>query len=157
MRRTYSFHTEPAGPCYKGLIAESLVHAQTLLLVKRPQMKLDPSAADLLAKLKPFIIEETDASAWPGTVLINNAATIYTVHFRPTVAEIMTEAAIALYAWIHPELPEDPCLLRADGTPWLVTIAHENDAYMELNDDELAELASKVPGLDLAPDVKNQR
>jgi hypothetical protein len=33
---------------------------------------------------------------------------------------------------VHPDLPEDLSFVRADGTPLLVTIAHEQDGYLEL-------------------------
>src|SRR5207237_8929750 len=51
---------------------------------------------------------------------------------------VLTSACAGLYDWVEPRLPEDPCLLRADGILWLVTIAHERDAYMRLSETERA-------------------
>jgi hypothetical protein len=38
-------------------------------------------------------------------------------------------------------------MLRTDGTPWLVTIAHERDAYLELSVVERQELLNELPEL----------
>jgi hypothetical protein len=56
-----------------------------------------------------------------------------------------------LFDWQCPRLPEDLCFLRPDGFPWLASIAHEQDAYLVLNDEELTKLTSRVPTLQLEP------
>ena len=51
-------------------------------------------------------------------------------------------------AWRQPDLPEDLCLLRADGSPWLATIAHEADGFLLLSEAEREDLNTRVPALD---------
>ena len=71
---------------------------------------------------------------------------------RPETAKILGEAVEGLFDWIEPELPEDLCILRPDGSPWLVTISHEQDAYFQLSDKEKGELTELVPDLRLVID-----
>jgi hypothetical protein len=52
-----------------------------------------------------------------------------------------------LWGWQYPSRPEDLCLLREDGVPVLTTIAHEKDAYFEMNESEFEELRTNVPGM----------
>jgi len=144
--------SEPVGETYHKLISISLAHADTLLLATMHSQPLGPSAIDLLETLRPFTIRKTEEKQWPGTTLHNHTATVYRVRFSPEVADIMLEAADRLFNWLQPGLPEDPCLLRADGTPWLATISHERDAFIELTVDESEALRASVPRLSLAPE-----
>jgi hypothetical protein len=43
---------------------------------------------------------------------------------------VISVLAECLYAWMQPALPEDLCLVREDGDPWLVSIAHEREGYL---------------------------
>jgi hypothetical protein len=68
------------------------------------------------------------------------------------MVEQLALAADGLFDWVEPRLPEDPCLLREDGTAWLTTIAHERDAYFTLTPEERDQLLREVPDLGpLAP------
>lgn len=46
-----------------------------------------------------------------------------------------------------PRLPEDLFLMRPDGRAWLTTIAHENDAFLDLAPEEMRELERDAPDL----------
>jgi hypothetical protein len=151
MAQTNSILNEPVGETYQQLINAALGRADTLLLVTRHSQPLNTSAIGILDELRPFTISVSQESEWPGTRLYDHTATVYKMRFCPEVVEIMKRAANCLFDWVRPGLPEDPCLLRSDGTPWLVTISHERDAYMCLTTDERAELLSLVPGLALSP------
>lgn len=59
-----------------------------------------------------------------------------------------------LYSWRQPERPEDLCLLRRDGSPWMGSIAHERDSFLELEEAEMVDLRAGVPGLELASDAE---
>jgi hypothetical protein len=60
---------------------------------------------------------------------------------------LLADAADGLFDWVQPALPEDLCLLRLDGTPWLVNIAHEEEAWLMLPDEEYQQLVGKLPQL----------
>jgi hypothetical protein len=66
--------------------------------------------------------------------------------FEPSLVEIMEEVAGSLFGWIVP-LPEDPHLVRDDDSVWLGSIAHERDAWLELENGELDRLQDEFPAL----------
>ena len=59
--------------------------------------------------------------------------------------ETIARSAKGFYEWRQPALPEDLCLLRDTREPSLVTIAHEEDGYLDLTDSEFAILQSALP------------
>ena len=79
----------------------------------------------------------------------NFLATIYTYRLDPVLLAEFQTAAPRLYQWVQPGLPEDPCFLRSDASPMLVTIAHERDAYLVVSQEEVDNLLVAVPSLKL--------
>ncbi len=67
--------------------------------------------------------------------------------YGPECAELLKQATDRLYGWLQPALPEDLCLLRADGSEWLVTIAHEHTSYLCLSSGEHTRLVNAIPQL----------
>jgi hypothetical protein len=53
--------------------------------------------------------------------------------YAPEVARVLAESVDGLYDWVAP-LPEDLCLL-SDGQPWLTSIAHERDGFVDNDSD----------------------
>ena len=103
---------------------------------------------DAQRRLSEFLFAEKEACSWPGTQLHGSRRAIVSHYeLNPDSAKILAEIADGLYQWQQPQLPEDLCILRQDGTPWLVSIAHESDAYLELTRDEKAQLADDLPAL----------
>jgi len=78
---------------------------------------------------------------------MGNTAMIYTLLPNATAWSVIAASAQGLYDWQHPRLPEDLCFLRRDGSPWLGTVAHERDAFLDVDDSELVELLAAVPQL----------
>jgi hypothetical protein len=70
---------------------------------------------------------------------------VATYQLTSEVVAALTTAATGLYDWQQPELPEDLCLLRDEDDPWLVSIAHEGDAFVSVDEVELEELRRRVP------------
>jgi hypothetical protein len=147
MQQEISFSAEPVGNAYVQLIRHALGRCSTLLMVEREGIGLSEAAQDFLSRLQPFETRRQRGSRWPGTQLLDDEAVILEYRFCAEVMELVQQAAVGLFEWEQPALPEDPCLLRPSGEPWLVTIAHERDAYLRLTADELEELVSKVPEL----------
>jgi hypothetical protein len=138
---------EPTGDTYAALLEVASRWCATALVVVRDRVELSASAAALVTTLEPFLVERRTANSWPGTVLLDGAATVLKYRLDPAVVSALAGATSRLFGWQQPALPEDLCLLREDGDPWLVTIAHEGDAYVVLEPAELEALRSELPDL----------
>jgi hypothetical protein len=106
----------------------------------------------VLEEPEPFLLSRTDESEWPGTRLFDETASVSKFLLRAETVKVLGMVAEGLFEWVQPNLPEDLCILRDDDSQWLVTIAHERDAYLELCDNERGMLLGEVPTLPLASD-----
>jgi hypothetical protein len=148
--RNYSIKTEPRDHVYRSLFSLALKWCDTFILVMANERLLHASGRDTLHRLQPFLIARTQESEWPGTKLVGPTATVSRFKLCDETVAILGSVCSGLYDWVEPQLPEDPCMFRADGTPWLVTIAHERDAYMPLSEAERRVVRDHLPGLALA-------
>lgn len=133
------------------MLQQSLSSCGSFILVVRHSIDVNDSAQAALNRLEPFLIQREERSEWPGTQLFDDTAEVSTFKLSPATATVLAETAESLFSWTQPELPEDLCLFREDGEPWLITITHEKDAYMVLSPDERAALIESIPSLRLAP------
>lgn len=136
---------EPTDETYRSLIRLATRWCSTALLVVRERLGLSEPGAAVTRQLEPFLLERSDSSVWPGTVLLDGAASVSTYRLDPSVVESLSTATRGLFGWQQPELPEDLCLLREGDEPWLVTIAHEGDGYVVLKPGELEEIRRDLP------------
>lgn len=148
-KAVYDLVIEPQYNCYRQLILHALGWCSSFQIVVRHNLPTGLGVTQLLDKLRFFLISKSEEHEWPGTRLLDETATVYRYRFCRESASIMVEVAERLFAWIQPNLPEDLCLLRFDGSPWLVTIAHESDGYLILTRKELRNLVSTIPCLSL--------
>lgn len=152
MRRIQiSLVQEPRGSAYEKLLTFSIHDCTSALLVVRNSVTLSKNAKNVIKRLEPYLFSEEKSRKWPGTVLHDgDTALVMTYTLDHSLVTLLSEVAEGLYDWVQPNLPEDLCLLRRDGAPWLVTIAHERDGYFELTDEELHRLRHSVPQLQLS-------
>lgn len=149
----YHINKQPKDSVYRKLIDTAICFCNSGLLVVRETINLDESGTKVIQGLERFITEKTRSSKWPGTILLcneafpNNVATIYSFRFCLDSAEILKNSVKGLYSWRQPEYPEDLCLLRPDGSPWLVSITHENDSYLRLATEEEITILNSIPEL----------
>jgi hypothetical protein len=141
----YGFRSEPRDTDLGALFDAARIWCSTLLLVVRPNLGLSEYGRGLLERLQPYRLDVRESRAWPGTELLDGFAVVYRFKLTREVVEAVLQASASLFLWQQPELPEDPCLLRPDGSEWLVTIAHEEDAYLSLTDDEVQLLHAESP------------
>jgi hypothetical protein len=141
---------EPSGETYTRLLDWCSARSDRIVLVRRSKTPLTPRAESLLRDLESYCTS-VESNAWPGTTLLGDTATVLTYETTSPVLAALESSCDRLYGWTHPELPEDLSFVRADGTPLLVTIAHERDGYLELTREEydllmrtLAELRTVV-------------
>lgn len=74
-------------------------------------------------------------------------ATLHHFALTDATVAVLLETTDSIHDWQQPELPEDLCILRPDDTTWFASIAHEDDAWFELSDDERELVASRLPDL----------
>lgn len=151
----YTLLAEPAGRVYQNVLDYAVRECSFLILVLRGSLDVDPTALNVLERLNSQLISNGQLSEWPGTRLIDHTANVFSFRYGAECAAELKSATSALFSWQQPHLPEDPCLLRADGTPWLITISHERDAYFELSTSECKNLVSAVSSL--APMLRLER
>jgi hypothetical protein len=143
---TYNLIKEPSGNLYSDLLDYALEVCEFFLLVTdRENKQLNSEGKRVLGELLPFLNRMEMKSEWPGTVLYGGEVQVYMYHYIPESVVILKKAANRLYQWQRPYLPDDLCLLRSDESPWLVTIAHENDSYLVLNEDDYLRLLNALP------------
>lgn len=150
LRRPYTFTVEPRGILYEELLDLGAVYCNQALLVIRESCALSKNAQKTLQRLHRFEAARERRSEWPGTELHGGEALVLFYRLNEDSISEFKKASNALFSWKQPELPEDLCLLRSDGSPWLVTIAHEQDAYLELSEDEYARVVRSLPSLENA-------
>jgi len=145
MNQMIGFSEEPRRGTYSELLHAGLECCERCLLVVRDHSWLDDRAHRVLASLEPFLISRVERSEWPGTELLSDTAQVLTYRYTEQTKEILGRAVDGLYDWVLP-LPEDLCLM-AENEPWLVSVAHEKDAYLVVSDEELSQLLRRHPSL----------
>ena len=146
-RRILDFIQEPRGDVLRRLLLAAGDRAARVVLVIRDDADLNEGGRNLLASMEADLLQRDRGASWPGTTLLKEKATILNFVATEAVVKTLATSGVGLYAWQQPELPEDPGFVRSDGSPILATIAHENDAYLEVDDEELAHLIERVPEL----------
>lgn len=149
-RSVYDLLKEPTGDVYHRLLGISTDYCNTFLFVLRHTIGVNESALAVMERLDPFLISRAESAEWPGTRLLDHTATVLRFELSSGTKHVLGEATHSLFSWSQPELPEDLCFIRFDGKPWLVTIAHEKDAYFVLTPEEKTTLEAKIPDLVLS-------
>ena len=144
----YWFAEEPRGELYRSLIEVGRQFASRVILVVHPNLDLSDPAQAVLDRLQPWLESSEVGTEWPGTMLLGGeTARVDEYALAQESYQVIAEAADHLYAWMQPELPEDLSLLRDNGRPWLVTIAHEQEAFLSLTAQEYGALREGSPDL----------
>ncbi len=146
-RDHFSLIREPRGKLYRDILDYATRVCREALLVVGETIPLAASGNRVIEKLEPFLIERGMRSEWPGTKLLCDKAQVFRYSLNSECARILKESSSGLYDWCQPSLPEDLSFSRTHGDPWLVSIAHEKDAYFCLSDHEKALLLQAIPDL----------
>jgi hypothetical protein len=147
-RNIYDFTSEPASELFRELLVWALNFATHFgLVVHSIRVKLTSEALEFLEDVDPYLLLTRDVNEWPGIRLIGERRGILRF-YRLTLEFIETfaETADMLYSWVNPSLPEDPHLLRADGSVLLGSVTQEADTWMELTIDEFESRIKEIPG-----------
>jgi len=133
-RKTFDLIDEPVGADYRALLDVALPHCDSAVL--SVDAEPSPEAAAALALLEPFATQPPS----PGGGMRR-------FQFSRESLPVLEQLAGGLYDWRGPHLPSDLCLLRSDGTPWLVSVASQRLGYIELAPFERLLLTRTAPGL----------
>jgi hypothetical protein len=149
MKKNLRFVAEPRDRVYRRLLQFAARQANTLYVVVRDQIQLSDDARHTLSILEPSLVSVLNVTEWPGTKLLaGREARLFTYRTSASIMKELETCAGGLYGWIAPDLPEDLGFRRSDGSVWLASIAHERDAWLELELDELKELHKAYPEIE---------
>jgi hypothetical protein len=145
---SFTFTEEPRGPLYDTLLEAGLREAERVGLIVQRWRSYPSSAQVVLEKLSSYLIEMKDISEWPGTRLASGyTEELRLYRYEPPVQGLLRFFADGLFDWQNPSHPDDLHFVRADGSTWLGSIAHEKDAWLELTTEEYDELRQRAPRL----------
>jgi hypothetical protein len=146
---------EPAGTGYHHLLQLGLRFCGYALLVMQPQFEWSGRAREALNILNPWLATDLTGTEWPGTRVYHEARLLiynYDLEFVKEVQSITRR----LFQWEQPDLPEDLCLFRRSGEPWLATISHEHDAWLNLAPHELPAAKGALSPIPLRPPANSE-
>lgn len=148
MTSVFTFTSQPAGAVLSDLVDAALGACDRLGLMVQPRNNLAESVTTVLERLEPALVLREESSSWPGSELHDGTTATHLVYtLNEKTADVLRRTAPSLYDWVNPNLPEDPHLLRADGSVWLGSTTHEEDAWLQLSSDEWRWISVRYPVL----------
>jgi hypothetical protein len=159
VRKRFSPCGEPRGRVYRAIIEYSLAVCDRALLVMDESFPMDRSARRLLWQMGGYRTEVVrGATQWPGSgAPLWAPVTLYYFRLVRESADILMGTVSALYDWELPGLPEDLCLLRPDGSPWLISVSMCRLAWFEMDEIEKDRMVSRIPRLRLSQSIEAPR
>ncbi|MEW5883895.1 MAG: hypothetical protein AB1725_06700 [Armatimonadota bacterium] len=145
--------------CSQDLSADTL--GDVLRFAKAREMKMTLVAREdvtsdvckgIINDLSPYIEASSYLNEWSGTKLIGHAARVYRLRIADGLIDYLRRLGRPIYNYLEPEMLEDPCITRADGSEFFTAISHERDSYFMLSRDEKGELAREIPALRMRAD-----
>ncbi|MGO8686010.1 MAG: hypothetical protein ACLQT7_02320 [Candidatus Dormibacteria bacterium] len=135
-RKTYDLVDEPTGDDYRALLLCARSQCDTAVLSVDGGRDLDAPGEEVLERLASQLRSETRSGELRRL----------RYELSQECVDVLGEAP-GLYAWQQPQRPENLCLLRHDGSPWIVSIAAERIGYVEFTPFEKLLLGRVAPGL----------
>lgn len=149
MSLEYKLKSPVEDAVYYELLDFLMTVSKQFFLVKQSNFKFDKNAEAVLNNLLPYLIRKSDSNEWPGTkILDNRIAEVFYFKANQSSIKILKNYSGKLFDWLAPSLPEDIGFLRMDGSPIMVSIIHEDDYWLELNENERNILKEKFPDLE---------
>jgi hypothetical protein len=107
---------------------------------------MPPAAAEMIRGLHAHLLGEEIVVSWPGSQLgLGWSARLWRYRVSAELIEAVLSFTNGLHDW-GGYLPEDVHLMRANGNVFMATSSSEEDAWLELTDEELADLRA-IPGV----------
>ncbi|HEX2925871.1 MAG TPA: hypothetical protein VHP38_06385 [Ruminiclostridium sp.] len=144
----YKLNNNPKGQDYKNLLDIAFDICDEFILIRRQDMDFHESAIRVIKLLEPYLIEIKKSSSWPGTLLLEQTADVFSYKTDNGAKNILLDAAQSLYSWVQPGLPEDLCFYK-NQIPWMSNTAHEKQCIFEnLSNDDLLRI-KEISGLQI--------
>jgi hypothetical protein len=137
---------EPRGAAYGQLVDQAVAHCATFSLIWRDGEGFDPQVSE---SLRPFLVREDRTSEWPGTTLTQGQQATVRYYTLTNFTGAILKRAGRLYAWQHPDRPEDLAFYTEAGRVWMSSIAHEADAWFDSAEVSALESAELMPLLEV--------
>ena len=131
-RRTYELLGEPVGADYRALLQAASGECTSAVLTLPSELGEQGSAV-----VSQLAVAMEDSST----------PTRLRLRYDSRTVELLGQYSDSLYGWRQPRLPESLCLFRADGSPWLISVAPGRVGYVELSVLERARLSHTAPGV----------
>ncbi|MCW2753492.1 MAG: hypothetical protein JWQ32_903 [Marmoricola sp.] len=146
-RSIWNITGRPSGDAYEALLRGVAERSTKFaFLVRSPSVKLSERAVVVMDELTPYLVGSEETQEWPGTQLVGSRmSTRYTFLLTTESLEVLIAAALGLFEWVNPTLPEDLHFLRADGSTVLGNVAQEDDAWLELEESETVGIVDALP------------
>ena len=135
-RKTYDLIDEPRGGEYRALLLCARSQCDTAVLCLDTRRELDASGQGIMDQLSSQLRGEGRSGA----------LRVLRYELSESCIDVLSEAP-GLFSWQQPERPENLCLLRHDGSPWIISIAGERIGYVEFTPFEKLLLGRAAPGL----------
>jgi len=144
-RRIYDLEWPVGGAAYLELLQRASMLCSGGLVVIRAS--LSNVGLNFLDALSPFTTGIATRDEWPGTRLSRRSAEVREFVINEQSVELLRSRSTAVSDWYYPDLPEDLCLLRVDGTTWFQSTVHESWAALWQTNEEAASLERGSPNL----------
>ena len=132
---TYHIHRDILGVAYEILVRFLSRYATTCQLISHGD-PMTQSCREIMCFLSELGEVTAEVSKWHGTNLEPGmTATLHSFPITSRSLRFILEHAESLFSWRWPDKPEDLCFLTSDGTPLLMSIAHERYAQLTVADD----------------------
>lgn len=143
------FHSNPRGDAYDRLLDYVGERAAMFVVRLHPKMRLTHTMEVVLERLSPYFKYKKSFHQLRDkrSSFAYTKGNYYFYTSCPEAVALLQESARSMYAWQHPALPEDLSFLHEDGSPLLITIAHEEMLSLVIGEEEAEELSAEVPGL----------
>ena len=142
--KIYNFKQKIGQDIYRKILDYSLIQTSKMVFVDIDAYgKKNNLDQGFIRLISPHILKKQTVLSWPGTIKqpFKNSEykgeEMYVLNANPNLIQEIKLLIPTLWDWQGPKYPEDLRFLRPDGTPWFVSITHEDDAYVELEDSEL--------------------
>lgn len=152
MISSYTLLAPTDGSGYETLVRTLSGLCAFCTLAVRDFDRTNETVATFLKKIGKYEVNKVAVQAWPGTQLLGDStADLHQYRISDDLITLLASEVPSIFSWATPNLPEDLCFYREDGSVMLGTISHERDCFLVISDSELASLQQKVPFLDVMP------